>query len=55
MGHGQLSYSPVPVGVGGALMALVRSRWGRGGDREEKMKMKGWLRVAETPRLRGVS
>lgn len=30
---GQLSYS-VTAGVGGALMALVRSRWGRGGARE---------------------
>ena len=31
-------------GVGGALMALVRSRWGRGGAREEKMNLKRWLR-----------
>jgi hypothetical protein len=46
---------PVPVGVGGALMALVRSRWGRGGAREEKVNSRGWLRVAEIPRLRGVS
>jgi hypothetical protein len=38
---------PVPVGVGGTLMALVRSRWGRGGARED--------RVAAIPRLRGVS
>ncbi len=52
---GQLSYSPAPVGVDEALMALVRGRWGRGGAREEKLKMKGWLRVAEIPRLRGVS
>jgi hypothetical protein len=32
-------------GVGGALMALVRSRWGLGGAREEKMNMKSRLRV----------
>jgi hypothetical protein len=48
---------PVPVGVGGALMALVRSRWGRGGAREEKLNLKGWIRVGRNtvPRLRGVS
>ena len=28
-------------GVGGALMALVRSRWGCGGAREEEVKLKG--------------
>ncbi len=42
---GQRSAFVLPVGIGGALMALVRSRWGRGGARKEKMNLKGWLRV----------
>jgi hypothetical protein len=38
------------VGVGGALMALVRGRWGLGGAREDKMKLKGWLCVTSPAR-----
>ena len=38
--------SPVPaVGVCGALMALVRSRWGRGGAREENQLEKAGFTV----------
>ena len=55
MGHRSAFVFASAGGCWWGTYGVGQELWGRGGAREEKMKLKGWLRVAEIPRLRGVS